>query len=65
METPIISADSRRVETEERRLWWELRFEEGCVGCEELEMSLVFVEFETEREEIEDVTDVLREWEGF
>lgn len=25
MDTPIISADSRRVETDERRLWWELR----------------------------------------
>lgn len=25
-ETPIKSADSRRVETDERRRWWELRF---------------------------------------
>lgn len=27
--TPIISADSWRVETDERRRWWEFRFEGG------------------------------------
>lgn len=32
--TPMISADSRRVETEERRLWWELRFETLIAGGE-------------------------------
>jgi len=31
-DTPMSSADSRRVETEERRLWWEFRFVEGRMG---------------------------------
>lgn len=33
-DTPIKPADSVRVETEERRLWWELRLEESRAGRE-------------------------------
>jgi hypothetical protein len=32
----MTSADSRQVDTEERRRWWELRF---SVGCEREEME--------------------------
>jgi hypothetical protein len=64
--TPMTSADSRRVDTEERRRWWELRF-----GCEREEM-----EFEDECEDEKGISlkeekesegeteiETLREWE--
>jgi hypothetical protein len=73
--TPITSADSRRVETEERRRWWELRFAVGGVGpgCEREEME-VEEECEDEsesscKEEGKDsdceteIIETLREWE--
>ena len=51
--TPMTSADSRRVETEERRRWWELRFAVGRVGpgCEREEM-----EFEEECEDEREIS---------
>lgn len=69
-ETPMTSADSRRVDTEERRRWWELRFAVGGVGPEREEM-----EFEEEckdersckeegnENEVETENETLREWE--
>jgi hypothetical protein len=60
METPIISADSRRVDTEERRLWCEFRLEVGAgFEVENEEPSREFVDFE-ETEKVEEI-EVSRE----
>ena len=63
-ETPIKSADSLRVDTEERRRWWELRFAPpnelrvGEWGGES------FVEVETGvGRDMGTETELLREWE--
>lgn len=72
-DTPIISADSWRVETEDRRRWWELRFEGGTglalgVGRESVDISTAFMDMDLEEiekdiEETEDEMEPLREWE--
>ena len=62
-ETPIKSADSRRVETVERRRWWELRFVpemELRVGDLERESVMDVVETEVGREGGTE-TELLRE----
>jgi hypothetical protein len=66
-ETPITSADSRRVETEDWRRWCEWRLvseaEEERVGEEEEEeVSLLLFVAGKEKVEREE-TEVLREWE--
>ncbi len=64
-ETPIKSADSRRVETDERRRWWELRFApvmELRVGDWERESFMDVPETEVGREGGTE-TELLREWE--
>ena len=65
-ETPIKSADSRRVETDERRRWWELRFApeiELRMGDWERESFMDVVETEVGREGGGTETELLREWE--
>ena len=63
-ETPIKSADSRRVDTEERRRWWELRLEPprelrvGEWGGE----SFIVIETGVGRDTGTE-TELLREWE--
>ena len=63
-ETPIKSADSRRVDTEDRRRWWELRFvppielRVGESGGESAAVAETGVGRERDME-----TEPLREWE--
>ena len=67
-ETPIISADSCRVDTEERRRWCELRFglptggnDEGETGGLPREGSIEDIEEDMDRDGVE--RDALRECE--
>lgn len=66
-ETPIISADSRRVDTEDLRRWWEVG--RCCFGGAAVDMSLVVLtqgaESEIGRFDIEEreLTEVFRECE--
>ena len=70
----MTSADSRRVDTEERRRWWELRFAVSGVGPgwerEEMEFeeecedeSEVSCKEEKEGEGETVIIETLREWE--
>lgn len=61
-EKPMISADSRRVDTEERRLWWELRFEPPTEGVGEVGGLLEETEGADEREGTERERDIEEAW---